>query len=586
MTMKVVAFWVCAVAAAVTCHVEAGSLSVDTVAPSETVAVLEIRDVGSVITRLQDAGLIEDADTEDINDGIRDLVRALPDSVSDVWLDVFESEEPIKVVGAISVSTALWIDRTEGERGGLVLAGWVDLGDGAAAVGEAWDDGWSIIRERPDALTETMSGRDVDVLDGRSEGKSPTPLQEMLWHVREDNLILLSNTQNGLQRMLDVLDGDAGEESLADLEAWDSVTALLEGPQNVRGVLFVDAAFAAANVVDQMGMSAMVQASFDAAVGPVRAVAISAGVGEDDEIVSASGAVWMPDGQGGLLRLLSTETPRTSLPAWIGPDAISVSRYNVDFKRIPDWIRTVVASNPMLIGVGQLLDQFETSIRVILNPLGKKAMMVGTLQRPLTLESFAEVTAIACTDPAGLKDALAATSPQAGFEARDFQGHQIWTVDAGGMGMMPLPMPGDGRMSLAVAGSSLFLGDDAGVEAVLRSLSSRSATPPPWLERALDWLPSDPCACWSVWDVGEYLTAVSDVQRLQLKSWETELKEDDPELWEEIKGELEDEEQSSRQERLARIASHLGPAAWCAHADDSGFRVRGVVLTVEPEDGK
>ncbi len=583
MTVRTMTLCVIAFLASVPRAVGADSFSMEAVAPRETVAVMEIRDVGDVIARLQGAGLVEEDDTQDINDGIRDFVGKLPSSMSEVWIDVFKSAKPLDVVGSMSGSVALWIDRSEGERGELVLAGWVNLGDGSEAVAEAWDDAWGLIRERPDAMTEVMSGRDVDVFGERSEDQRSIPLKQALWHVREDSRILLSNTQNGLQRMLDVLDGSGEEESLVDEEAWEPVVSMLEGTSNVRAVLLVDAAFAAGDLIDQMGMSAMLRASFDAMVGPVRSIAVSVGIGEQDEIISASGAIWMPSGQGGLLRLLSTESPRASLPAWIGPDTISVSRYNVDFKRIPDWIRTVVASNPMLMGVGQLLDQFEPSVRAILNPLGTKAMMVGTLQHPLTMESLKEVMAITCTDPTGLKDALAATSPKAGFEAREFQGHQIWTIDANKVGMLPLPMPVDERISFVIAGNSMFVGNDLGVEAVLRSLSSRAATPPPWLERAINVLPSEPCACWSTWDVGEQLTAVSDVMRLQVNVWEDELRADDPELWEEIKGELVDEEGASRRERIARIASRLGPAVWWAEADDTGFRLRGSMLAADAE---
>ncbi|MDP7070005.1 MAG: hypothetical protein QF561_01495 [Phycisphaerales bacterium] len=564
----------------------ASSPSMEDVAPPETVAVLDIQNVDRIFGRLEESGLLEGDDAQDLNDGIRDLIGRFPDSVSEVWLDVFESHEPTDVLGALSASIALWVDRTAGERGELVLAGWVDLGDNADAVSEAWDDGWRTIRGRADAVTESLSGRDVDVIDGRLGEGPERPIKEMLWHVREDSLILLSNTQSGLQRMLDVLDGDEVGESLADVEAWESATAMLEGPDDVRLVLLVEGAFAAAQVVDQMGMAAMAKASFDATIGPVRAAAVSAGVGSQDDLFTAFGALWMPDGPGGLLRLLAIDSPRDTLPGWIGPDVVSLSRFNVDFKRIPDWLRSVVASNPMLMGLGQLLDQFEPSIRAILGPLDHKAMMVGTLQRPLSMDSLNEVTSIACTDPSGLKDALAAISPKGGFEPRDFQGHQIWTVDASAMAMMPIPIPGDARMSLAVAGHSLFIGSDAGVESALRSLSARSATSPPWLTRAIGRMPSEPMACWSTWDVGEHLTAVAEVQRLQLRSWEDELMAEDPELWEEIKGELTDEEGTARRERLARIASRLGPAAWWAQSGDDGFRIGGVLLTAEDDEGE
>ncbi|MDP7574472.1 MAG: hypothetical protein QF723_05120, partial [Phycisphaerales bacterium] len=85
-------------------------------------------------------------------------------------------------------------------------------------------------------------------------------------------------------------------------------------------------------------------------------------------------------------------------------------------------------------------------------------------------------------------------------------------------------------------------------------------------------------------------TAVAEIERMQITRWEDELKADDPELWEEIKGELVDEDQTEQYERFARIATHLGPAAWWASSGDDGFRIRGIVMgrdaaTGESENG-
>jgi hypothetical protein len=71
---------------------------------------------------------------------------------------------------------------------------------------------------------------------------------------------------------------------------------------------------------------------------------------------------------------------------------------------------------------------------------------------------------------------------------------------------------------------------------------------------------------------------VAEIQRLQFKKWEEELKADDPELWEEIKSELVDENQAEQDDRAAAIARHLGPAAWWGSSADDGFRIRGVVM--------
>ncbi len=73
---------------------------------------------------------------------------------------------------------------------------------------------------------------------------------------------------------------------------------------------------------------------------------------------------------------------------------------------------------------------------------------------------------------------------------------------------------------------------------------------------------------------------------MQISRWEDELKADDPELWEEIKDELVNEDQTEQYERLAKIASYLGPAAWWASSGDDGYRIRGIVMAVDPVAGE
>ena len=559
-----------------------GGLSIEQVAPSDPVGVLSISGLEAVVSRLSESGLLDSTDREDLNEEVRGVFGSSPEGIAEVWRTMLEDRDLLEVLSAISAGLVLWVEPEEDSKGVLTVAVWVDLGSEQETIATAWDAGWETYRAEPHVKTESVLGRDVDHVqsrraDSNAEPSRRSPMPSDTWVVREEGLILFSNTRAGLTRLLDAVDGEDFDDTLADTEQWASVKGMLDGSDALLAAVFVDEAFTAGGLFDQMGIAAMLRGSFDAAIGPVKAIAVSGGPGTGDTLLSWSAAIWMPDGPGGLLRLVAHDTPRAALPGWVGPDTIAVTRLNVDFKRIPDWIRTVIASNPMLMGVGQMLDQSEPTLRAILEPLGRRFLSIETVTRPLTAESLNSVSAIACTNPTALSDALGASVAEAGMEPRDFQGHQIWSAELGDLG--PIPMPGlEGTISLAVAGGQLFAGDETAVEAALRGLADRSGVMPAWLDRVSGWLPNQPFAGWGGWDLAESLTAVADVQRLQITRWEDEIKVDDPELWEEIKGELVDEDQAEQYERLARIARHLGPAAWWAGSGDDGFRIRGVVM--------
>ena len=78
------------------------------------------------------------------------------------------------------------------------------------------------------------------------------------------------------------------------------------------------------------------------------------------------------------------------------------------------------------------------------------------------------------------------------------------------------------------------------------------------------------------------MTTVAEIQAKQMKQFESKLADMDPELWEEIKGELESETNSEQLERLATLSQKMGPAGWKVVATDTGFELRGVVMAADP----
>ena len=73
---------------------------------------------------------------------------------------------------------------------------------------------------------------------------------------------------------------------------------------------------------------------------------------------------------------------------------------------------------------------------------------------------------------------------------------------------------------------------------------------------------------------------ISDIQRLQQERIRTALQESDPELWEELAGDM-DIDNASPLEQGMQLAKKLGVFGWKLMREDQGFRLVGVVTAAE-----
>ncbi len=558
-----------------------GAPDIADVAPAQCIALLRVGGLTQLKEALEHEQLLSDKDLDAINAYILESLDILP-AATEAVMDGFRGGlAPLDVVSQLSLSVAVWLDEGPTGKPEIAWAGWLDLQTKEEALLGMWESAWEGARAHEQVDTVMVGDATADRITLGDEDEVVPLRPSHLLHAKEDSLACFATSVDAMERVLDVVAGTSVEGPLSDEEAYAGLTGLLEQERDVLAMVFVEPLFDAIEARETMGVASMVRASFDEAIGPIRGIGLAAGAGGDGLLASWSAAIWMPEGYGGLMRLLRKDSEVAPLPGWIGQDVWSIIRFNVSFGHIPDWIRSVVASNPMLMGVGQMLNQFEPTLRAILDPLGERLLTVSSIQRPLTPESLRSLTVIACEHPTNLSDAIAANAPETGMEPREFQGHQIWTMEGGGL---PLPLPmDDGPMSLAVAGGALLVGDDAAVEGALRGIGTRSATPARWLARVLDWLPGEPVAAWGGTDLQSQFGAAVEVQRMNMARWESQVKEADPELWEEIREELESSSDGERLERMAEISQHLGPAAWAAVATSEGFRIRGVLMADEEE---
>ena len=185
-------------------------------------------------------------------------------------------------------------------------------------------------------------------------------------------------------------------------------------------------------------------------------------------------------------------------------------------------------------------------------------------------------------DGKSFTDALAEMAPQMGFEPRDFQGHQIYSMDMGGM--MGGMGGGGASMDVAVAvgGGDIFMGTLPAVEQSLRSVGKRSSEDSSVAKKFAvleDMFSSEPVVYWRVADLGATMSAEAKVAEMQWSSELGRLENEDPELAEELAemmGEGEDD-------FMASITEWIGLSAYEIMSVENGFKGQGWILAPEEE---
>ncbi|MCH2142134.1 MAG: hypothetical protein MK077_03950 [Phycisphaerales bacterium] len=560
----------------------ADDLSVERVAPAEAIAVMSITHLDRILERMESSGMLDAMGMDTLQDELDAQMDQLPQPWADGLSNMMDDRSPIEMLGSMSMGGAVWMGKADEALPDVVMAGWVDLAEQAEAMGAMFEQQWEEVRSRSDVSTEQVMGRLVDVVSLTEASDEPG---SSLWHLREDRWVMLASGREGMERMLDVLDGNATEESLGESEAWISMRDMLGGDGSMRIAFFVEGLARAAGNSRNGMMVSMVRPTLDVAIGKIEAMAAQMGAGEGEELLTMSGAVWMPDGPSGLTKLLSGPAAVSGATKWAGQSCVSLTSFYMDFSGVIPWLRDVARSNPMLMGMGQMLDQAEPQMQKLLNPLGDQVVSIASVTHPITADSLNSLTTVSCKNPQALSDAMAETAPGASMAPREFQGQQIWSVDPSEALPMPFPMGESEMMSMAIAGQSVLMGDNVAVEQAIRSLGTKQTSVNPWVERVFSWIGSEEVTAWGGMDLREMMTTVAEIQAKQMKQFESKLAQVDPELWEEIKGELESETNSEQLERLASLSEKMGPAAWKVVSTDTGFEMRGVVMSAQ-QDGQ
>ena len=558
-----------AAAGLITLTASGDDLRLENALPERTAIAVDLIDTQAMFEKLQAAGILEAGEGASAEDTREALLAQLPDEVAQLIAEVIGDRAPMDVLAGVRLGFGAW--PKTGATGTLPLAGaaWVHLGELAEAAGKLIDEQLKDARQGGSAQSESIGGVDVDLFGKSLDGEQVYLLHRSPW-------VLASTTQPGMERMLDALNDEPAEALLGETEAWMEAVEFMRGAGGLRVALFPEVLLDAYQLSPDGQMIGMVRPVIRDVLGRHEVFAARVDAGKDGTLLRLDGGSWMPDGVEGLLDVLENGPPNhAAVRRFGGTNMVAVTELHVQFGQITSVVEALLRSSPLLFAVQGPFKELRPTIEAFLRPLGTHAVQLMSVVRPVSADSMHSLWVVEVTDREAMADALAASLGTGGFDGRDFQGHQIWSMD------IPALLPGipAETMAISAAGGWLFIGADPSVEQALRSLSERG-TEAPWIKHAPRVATDGDATVRGMLDLQDFFGVISDIQRLQQERIRTALQESDPELWEELAGDM-DIDNASPLEQGMQLAKKFGVFGWKLTREDHGFRLVGVVTAAE-----
>lgn len=552
-------------AVTVSSAVSAADLRLETVLPERTAFAFSLTGVDALMERLGTSGVLEAIMEESPDDMKQAALEAMPKALQKQLIEAMGDRSPIELLKGMSMGGGVW---PAGKPGGPVPIDWLawcNLGALAQPMGEIIDEAFTELRSNGEVSTERVGGVDVDHY-GSDRGS------DSYWFVHRSPLVLVSSSKAGIERMLAVLaDEPVDGTPLGETETWMEASTLMAGTSGMRCVLMPEVMLDLFQMTPEGAMVGMIRPVAKTVLGGHEAIALRLDAGKDDVIIEVQGGAYMPDGVEGLLSLVENASGSNKAIKQFGDvDTVAVSEINIAFNAVTDLVDQLLASSPILYAGKQPFDQMRPLLEDFLSPLGKQVTQIVSVQQPVTADSLRSLTIVEVDDPRSLEDAFSKHLAEGGFEVREFQGRQIWSMQ------LPSIMPGMPAQSIAmvVAGDWMLLGDDASVEAGLRLITA-VATKPAWANSMPHGLarPKDAAMKGMVDLHGSFATLLK-IEALKDDRIRKALQAEDPELWEELAGDMADEDSTMLHQAKA-LARAMGLFLWAVQRNDRGFTFYG-----------
>ncbi|MBG83733.1 MAG: hypothetical protein CMJ40_04200 [Phycisphaerae bacterium] len=578
----------------------ASELTLDKVAPEQTVFAISFEDLGDMMKRFEDNPAAEKfMGMDELKDPFMDQ---MPDPMSDALEAAMEDKSLVEVAQDMRMGMVLFpvVDQ-ETTAVSIGMTMYLDLGESAESLGKVWDEAMEESQSSmPDDMKmELLEIGDTEVIRidieqaedmdeeedpfggrGRGRGRGMGLSMEdaspkRFFMVRVDENILVSTSRSQMQRMLDVLEGEDVEGGLGGLDSWKGVNGFL-GDSGFRMVLLTNHLGEMMESMGQPFLVNMAKPMVIAMFGRIDAIGFNMESAEAPALATFNMGAWIPDGKEGLMKLMSRNSPREPIPGWLSAESVSYGRLNFDFDGVIPWVKDVINSNPMMAMQGaQAMEQMEPMMQKFMDGMGSTVQMSSSISYPLTAESMGNIWAVDSKNAKSFTDTLSEMAPQMGFEPRDFQGHQIYSMETGGM----LPgMPSE--IAVAVGGGEIYMGAMSSVEQALRSVGSSTSEDSPaatTFKPIESMFSSEPVVYWTVSDMGRSMDAQAKVSMMQWSQEMESLRQEDPELAEELGEMMKDE--IGPMAMFGELSEMIGLVGYEVTSVENGFKGTGWILS-------
>ncbi len=573
----------------------AGELAIEEFAPETSVFIVSIDELTQLHDRLMDSSA-KDMLTSRIDEQQEVFLEDLDTPLKDM-LESFDVDMDLaKLLGSMRAGFAISVE--EDPESYVMMpqvTGFVDFGEHGAMlepfIVEQMDD----LRKQGEVEEVEVAGRDCILVPGQGLGgpggmgfepdfSAFSDMDTYLLH--EGEVILIASSASGMRRAIEALEGDAPGDALSGNPSWKGITDTLD-MQGPRVVLLTEHLSDFVSVVFPNPMFGMMGSMFVAMIGEIDAVGLGVEAGEYPSLIDHRAALWMPEGKSGIVSLLSENHERESSPAFFDSGIVSTGHVNVDFGGVVDWIKGIIQSNPMLQAQGmQAFQQFEPMLTSLMDSLGNSVNMVTAVSRPIEVDSLHNIWAVECRDTQRFNDAFASLAADVGMEQRDFQGHVIYEMPAGGIIPGVMGSGGGEATAIALGGEHVYIGDTAGVEACLRNVGTRMEMKlPPELAAGMEQLPDRAVTYWAVMDILESNTIQAEIANIHMQRVLSELAEDDPEMAEDMRAEYRDDMKEGT-EVLEELSSAFGPLVMYWWSTEDAYIMAGSVMEAVAEEAE
>lgn len=592
--------------------------AIERLAPENTVAVIGVKNFQTMMDRVQATSLWALWESEQMKKLREDAMKEMGKGLDKMFEELgVEKDSLVHPSGAVGLAVFTVRDENDLDQPAfLVLA---DYGDAAKAdktnalIQAALERGekdrklefdhkeidgrtiYSIDLSLMAPKDEEGQGDDDFDMNGMMPFPKPADMLEgmkKLHYVRDANAFLVCSDYSALTDALENLEAKAAGGRAADRKEYQAALANV-GDADVYGALLTRDMLTL--IKDEMGMLEMMRTTLRALFGEVHAYGFGVRFDGTTAMVEQTITAYMPNGKAGLSKLIDMPTQQGTVPAFVGPDAVSYTSMSFKFSGLMDVIREAVNANPIMAAqLGPQLDMIAPQVTQITSTLGNQMQWSMSVTKPYTSQSMMQLMAMDCPKPQEFENAFAQLAAQAGIEARDFLGQRIYTFDPAMMMGMMGPADADQPVSLGIGGGFVMVGPTPAVEQGLRATSQpggASLASSGEFQRAIATLSKEPVIAWGYSDTIDSIEAALAVQREQIEQMIKDMRED-AEMWgdddPDMKG-IQDRMEARMRDELKffdhidfnLLRQHIGPAAWQVRSTDDGFVLKAYTLSAK-----